>query len=116
MPEEDGWVTGDRWSQVCLDGPRGQQEGKGPLEMLQAEQGSRADEPRAWRPQREWLSYKLGCGTLQSNLNLVPDFLHPSNKPLQESVLPPEMQVFAKREPSGKLAFSIPSLFNPRPA
>lgn len=41
MPEEDGWVTGERWSQMRLDGPSGQRE-KGPLEMLQAEQGSPA--------------------------------------------------------------------------
>lgn len=112
---EDGWVTGEQWSQMRLNGSNGHREGKAP-EMPQAEQGSRADKLRAWRLQRERLSgsYQLGCGTLQSNLHLVPDFLHPSNKPLQESVLPPKMQVFTEREPSGKLAFSIPSPSNPR--
>lgn len=49
--------------------------------------------------------YKLGNGVLYSDLSFTwsPDFLHPWSKTLQESVLLPKMQVFAKREPLGKL-------------
>lgn len=52
---EDGWVTGEQWSQMRLNGSNGHGEGKDP-EMLQAEQGSRAHRLRARQPLRERLS------------------------------------------------------------